>query len=634
MRLSAVFFLVFAGLLVFQPAFSQSVIETPENRADTIVPDPIRFTPVSASGYIIDLLKRENLWRPANNLLKPSLERLVGHYQQPYDSVVPRLLGFNYDGVELKLTSVRRNDTLPVRWLNSSTFIVDTIRLEREPVIYRKTLVINAIDSSVLFMRNGSPELRRFIDSLLLSRETISEVFIDTIYLRSKRVTMHRVENDMISPPLMLRGSGTTARFLPDSSALVVSRYKRYLVANQESPFYIVPGERMTDSLQHAVRTLVMNNDARDSLLVFFRSGEGTRTPYWLSNRDTEYYRFWVKNSSNDSLTIWIGNPNRREINLLLEDNINVERRERRRVDDVPISTLRAQRSLAAVRPLEEIPVYWRYDMSSAFTLNQTYFSNWARGGENSLSTMLELRGSAQYTNKAFKSQWANTGRLRYGSIVTEAHGFRTNTDLLETNSQYNRTINSKIDFSSTLYFKTQVAKGYNYPNDSVVVSKFLNPGTFTVGVGFEIKPFKKTRINFAPLSYRNTFVLDTARINQKIHGIDKDKKSRQEMGGQLVFVNSVSPLKGLTLNNNVRLFSGYLNKPENVDVDWELNIEQQINWFFLVRLNFHVIYDDDIKITILGNDGKPIIRPDGTRKTGPRTQLKQFLGLTLSFRL
>jgi hypothetical protein len=167
-----------------------------------------------------------------------------------------------------------------------------------------------------------------------------------------------------------------------------------------------------------------------------------------------------------------------------------------------------------------------------------------------------------------------------------------------------------------------------------VVVSRFLNPASITVGLGFEYKPFKNTSLNLAPLSYKNTFVLDTALIDQTRFGIEKDKKTMQEMGMQLVFQNKITPFKDMSVVNQVRLFSNYLNKPQNIDVDWELNLEQRINWFFTIKLNLHLIYEDDTRFTVSDSEGNPVLGPDGSEKKVARTQFKEFIGLSMQFKL
>jgi hypothetical protein len=185
---------------------------------------------------------------------------------------------------------------------------------------------------------------------------------------------------------------------------------------------------------------------------------------------------------------------------------------------------------------------------------------------------------------------------------------------------------------SASLYFKSQLAKGYNYPNDSVIVSKFLNPASLTLGLGAEYKPFKNTSINVAPLSYKNTFVLDTALIDQTKHGIARDKRAKQELGTQVVILNKFTAIEDLAVTNRLRLFSNYIHKPQNIDVEWEMLLDRKINWFFTIRLNLHLIYDDDVRFTVMDAEGLPVLGPDGAEKQVPRAQFKEFVGLSLLF--
>jgi hypothetical protein len=628
------------GWLVLCASYAQTGEEVASTENDTIPIKYISFTEKTASEYLIRLMEFEGLWRPEGDTMRLSLSRLINHYHQPFDSVVNQLLRFDYQLIDPQLTRIVRSDTLPVKWLSRSVFIVDTVALEKDPYITQKTIVVSAVDSLLYKLIDSIPRvedregLKFMIDSMMFVRDTITEVFIDDVYLQSKNIQLHQIKDGEIIPPLLTPDDARAASLLPDSARVLVKETHLAFIARKESPFYKVPGNQMPDSLHFAVRTLLDYTDRRDSILLFVSDTYGRRVPFWLTTEKDDPQRYWVRNIDNDSITIWIGNPSKHEITLELEDDVYVERLEKMVADDIPITTIQPQRLLSTIQPLEEIPVFWSYSMSNAFTLNQTYLSNWAKGGESSLAAMFDIRAGATYTNKQTDRTWENSGRLRYGTLITQEHGFRTNTDRLELNSQYNKVLREKLDFSSVAYFNTQVAKGFKYPNDSVVVSKFLNPGRITVGAGLEYKPFKDFLLNFSVLSYRNTFVLDTANINQRAHGIDLDRRSKQEMGGQLVLKSSVTILDGLNISNTVRLFSNYLEKPQNVDVDWEINLDKRINWYFLVRLNFHFIYDEDIKFPVFDSSNEPVLLPDGSQKRSPMLQLKQFLGLTLSFRL
>ena len=665
MRLYTLILLVLMSLYNLN---AQSEMEAPEIQKDSIPSEPIIFTTESASDYIKDLLELKTLWRPSGDTMRLSLSRLIDHFNEPFDSVQSRLETFPYDSVRPAPINLVSYDTIPVRWLNDSTLIIDTLALPHEPFKIKKTLVRRVVDTTSAATKDSIPALESLIDFMQHKKDsmhqkkdtlihlqailphdkdslgsevitirqvydTIFETVIDTALLSMNKIKLHQLVKNRIRPPFVSPGSHKSSWFIRDSSKIIISDTTRAIAGNEASPFYLMPSEKMTDSLQVAVMTLLNYTGNRDSFLLYLNDIQGQKTPLWLSNRNNDLYRYWVKNYKNDSITIWMGNPSKREMTLILEEDINVNRLEKQTADHIPVTMARPQLSLAKVEPLKEIPVYWDYDLASSLALSQTFLSNWSKGGESSISTILDINGTAKYTNKEAKTEWTNSGRLKYGSIITEENGIRTNTDLLEFNSQYNKVIRKKVDFSSVFYMKNQIARGYKYPNDSVVVSKFLNPATFTVGAGLEYKPFKKTTLNYSILSYKNTFVLDTANIDQTAHGIAADKRAKQEMGGQLVIKNSMTILEDLNMTNSIRLFSNYLDKPGNVDVDWEINLDKRINWFFTIKLNLHMIYDDNIRFPVLDENDQPVILPDGSKKKVPKLQFKQFLGLTLAFK-
>jgi hypothetical protein len=628
LKLKLFFVLMSLYLFIFVNASGQELTKT-----DTVFSDSIAFTANSAAAYIKELLELHTLWKPSGDTVKLSLTRLIDHYQEPFDSIAIRLASFQEDSVSFSQAKLTRKDTIPLRWLNDTTFIVDTVMLEKDPFITKSIVIKKIMDPSAFTLNGQSPDLETLIDYMLNDSDTIVNVVIDTAYLKSMNVQIHQIVNNDIIPPLLLEKSRKTQAFLPDSSKVVFSESFQVIIAGENTPFNILPGENMPDSLRQAVNTLLSYTSKRDSILLFINDIKGIKTPFWISTANEDLHRFWVKNFKNDSITIWMGNPGKNQLTLILEDDINVNRMEKVMADDIPIFSFQPERSLAKLEPLKPIPIYWNYKFSSSMALNQTYISNWAKGGENSLSGLFDISGSAIYTNKEQQTQWTSSIRSKYGIIITEEYGRRTNTDLLELNSQYNKVIKDKVDFSSVFYMKNQIAKGYKYPNDSVPVSKFLNPGTFTIGVGLEYKPFKNTSLNYSILSYKNTFVLDTARIKQTTHGIPKDRRSRQEMGGQLVVKNKVTIFDDLVISNSMRLFSSYLEKPENIDIDWEINLEKKINWYFTIMMNFHMIYDDDIKFQVLDKDEKPVLLPDGSQKKVAKLQFKQYMGLALLFK-
>jgi len=589
-----------------------------------------QFSTPEAWIYMDHVVKTNSFWRSQEDPLRANLQRLLDHSMEHFDSIRTKLLMEDFSLVEVHVGEPVVADSNELKWLNDSTFLVDPhgwssdLYLDEEinliyPEGIKQDLFVLPLDSS-----EQSDTPAAIPDTLVLT-------IIDTAAIESLGIDLHTYRDNQISPSL--DKEGLTGVMTVDRSAVNYYRPGTTWKASEESPFEIVEGEYQLDSLQLALNKLLKFTNERDSTLLWVNDIHGNRTPFWLSGGDDEAFRYWVKNYNNDSITLWIGNPGRDEISLLLEEDVSFNRLTKEKIHYLPEFVEIPERSLAPMKELEAEPIYWDFAFSSAFTLNQTYLSNWTKGGESSFSSVLDLLGESTYNNKEAKTQWISTMRLNFGNIRTKENGFRKNQDLLEINSKYNRNAWGKIGMSASIYMKTQLANGYNYPNDSIVISRFLNPASLTLGFGFEYKPIKNTTINVAPLSFKNTFVLDTALIDQTIHGIEEGKRALQEMGTQIVMNNIFNPTKNLKIENRLRLFSNYLNNPQNVDVDWELILDQKINWFFTIRLNLHLIYDDDVRFPVFDSEGAPIQNPNGSGYTVAKAQFKEFIGLSMQFK-
>ena len=610
---------------------------------DSIPLMPIIFEPNAAAQYLFKLMERNELWRSDDRGFKLSIEKLLNHFVEPFDSINRRLQKFPYDSLQVKPSTLVLTDTLPVRWLTPSSFIIDTVKFDRDPIVLRETIhaiatpVKRVVDTLAGELIDSTKRIDEALNYVVQASDTVVNSIVDTNYLAAKGVKIIELVDGVIPKSVVLGSEWQTVRFVSDSSGIVFAKSVPVLIGVNNSPLNIVSSVNTSDSLMRAVRSVLSFTNKRDSMLLHINDISGRRTPFWVSSGKDDMARYWVKNSKNDSITIWIGNPSRKSISLVLEEDVNVERLERKMVDDIPFTTITPNRELAELKSLREIPVYWKSELSSSFALNGNFLSKyWAKGGETTVSSMLDINGLIEYNNKDTESKWITNGRMRYGTTWTEAQKFRTNTDIIEVNSQYNKSVREKIDFSSGVYMKTQLAKGYNLPNDSVPVSKFLNPGTFTISSGFEFKPSKSLSLNFSPLSYKNTFVVDTISIDQTNHGIETGKRVRHEMGGQLVINSTITLFKDMKIKNSIRLFSNYLLNPQNVDVDWEFNLEKQISWYFTIKLNSHLIYDDDILFPLFTDRMKesPILNGNGEQKKGAKPQFSQFVGLTLSFKI
>jgi hypothetical protein len=446
----------------------------------------------------------------------------------------------------------------------------------------------------------------------------------------------------VVIPPLISKMKDTTLMVIVDSLNKVSSTNKGFPFKYANNPF-------QGDSIQAAVNSLINFIDKRDSSLFRFTGVGKSSIPIMINSNSERFVRYWLKNEFSDSVAIWIGNPARNTIGLYLEQGINFRRPSRQgysrpkiNVQSIDKNTL-LQFQNAGIKPK-----LWKYRSETNLVLNQTAMSNWVKGGDGSISTALDMTGYADYNNKALKMSSSNFARLKFGYLATGQDGITKNIDLLETNSKLNHLAFGKVDFSAILLFKTQIARGFNYfttpagKDTSSLVSKFMNPGVITVGLGFDYKPNKRTSINFSPLSYKGTFVTDPAyyngkydptKIDQTQYGIPKDKKSLNEPGVSFMITNEFNPIETVDIINRLQLFTNYIRNPQDIDVDWEMIATAHLNWFTDVRFNTHLIYDDDTKTVEKDKHGKSILLPDGTEKKSARIQFKEMLGLSLSFK-
>ncbi|HNW57467.1 MAG TPA: DUF3078 domain-containing protein [Bacteroidales bacterium] len=534
----------------------------------------------------------------ASNPPYDSSEYFLKRY--PYDSIsIPWEKFFIWEPVKKKASAGSTGEpTAEIRRAADTTAVADTN-------------MFSAILDSLFAVADTSAK-KVVKDSVIVARDTLHDK-IPTV-----EEPLAAVANESLMPD-------TTFFVVIDTLNEVKSSRKGFPFKYYNYPF-------QSDSIQVAVNSLLKYLEDRDSTIINF-TGAGNRiTPVWLNSKAETMTRYWLRNEFNDSVTVWIGAPSRNTFDLYLEQGINLKRPVKQGVrTEARIDVQEVDKSkLLDVKKITVKPQYWKSRGDASFTLNQTSLTNWVKGGVSSVSSTLDVIGYLDYNNKVSKVVATNFARLRFGVVATDDDGFVKNLDLFETNSKVNHKAFGKFDFSGVMLFKTQMAPGRS---DGKMVSKFLNPATLTIGFGLDWKPNKNTSVNFSPLSYKGTFVTDTVRINQTDYGIAADRKSLHEPGVSLQVSNVYKPTKAMTLTNTVQLFTNYINKPQNIDIDWEMTLVAPINWFTEARINTHFIFDDDTKSLVYNKHGEPILNDLGVQKKTARIQFKEILGFSLVFR-
>ncbi|WKD85364.1 hypothetical protein KCTC32516_00704 [Polaribacter huanghezhanensis] len=232
----------------------------------------------------------------------------------------------------------------------------------------------------------------------------------------------------------------------------------------------------------------------------------------------------------------------------------------------------------------------WKKTGNISFLVNQSAFSNWISGGDNTVSGNLGINYDFNYSKE--NTTWDNKIMLAYGLNNVKGNGTRKTDDTFEFNSLYGKKATGNWSYSFFLNFKTQFTNGYDYSSvPKVKTSAFLAPGYFSFGPGMLWKKSDNFKINLAPITSKITMVSDEFSGS---YGIDLGENTRYEFGfnGSLNYKTIL--MENITMENILNVYANYLDKPQNMDLDYQLNFVMQINKYVSTNLNFHAIVDDN----------------------------------------
>lgn len=256
----------------------------------------------------------------------------------------------------------------------------------------------------------------------------------------------------------------------------------------------------------------------------------------------------------------------------------------------------------AAVQP--DTVKAWKSKGNFSLLLNQSSFSNWAAGGENNISGTVGVNYDLNYKKDDWT--WDNKLIASYGLVKTNNSPFEKKTDdRLEFNSIVGKKAFGYWSYSFFLNFKTQFTQGYIYGKDENGAeirdenTSFLSPGYLTFGPGMQWKKDDNLKFNLAPATSKITFVDDfytslPGYVDGGYFGVDANKSMRYELGFYASGYYKLNIMTNVSFENILSLYSNYLEDPQNVDLDYQLNIVMKINKYLSTNLSFQTIYDDN----------------------------------------
>ena len=291
-----------------------------------------------------------------------------------------------------------------------------------------------------------------------------------------------------------------------------------------------------------------------------------------------------------------------------------------------------------------EKPKYWEESLKTNIKFGQTSLTNWAAGGDNTVTLQAFIDGNANY--KRDKLFWNNRLQLDYGFVYASSKPILQKSDdriYLESKFGYKNEKMKNFSLSVNYDFKSQFNTGYDYLTPSVpsdkypegtglndlshkdqvslwkgarkIKSGFLAPAYTNLAVGIDVKPFKWLSLNIAPLTggvviVRDDLLRKNYGMQLKDQYMDTDlsamrpeelgacyKPARFEFGAQVKADIAVKVNDNFAYTSQLVLFSNYLDHPENLRVNWDNRFDWKLAKYFSLTLTTNMIYDDKIMI-------------------------------------
>ena len=245
----------------------------------------------------------------------------------------------------------------------------------------------------------------------------------------------------------------------------------------------------------------------------------------------------------------------------------------------------------------------WKKSGKSSFLINQTAFSNWVSGGENSIAGTL----SVDYDINYYKNEWSWDTKI-IGSFGvnknSDSNFLKKIDDRIEINSVIAKEFIDKFSFSGFLNFKTQFARGFQYSTNEEgdeirnEKTRIFSPAYTQLGAGVYWKESNALWVNFAPITARlilvNKKFTNDLDDGEDYFGVPGGQNSRFELGASVSAFYEFELVKNISLEQSINLFSDYLHKANNVDLDYILTFNMKINDYLTTTLIVEALYDNN----------------------------------------
>ncbi len=234
----------------------------------------------------------------------------------------------------------------------------------------------------------------------------------------------------------------------------------------------------------------------------------------------------------------------------------------------------------------EEKKEGWKKGGTISFLFNQSAFNNWLAGGTNSIAGTLGVNYDFNYAKGDWT--WDNKIIASYGLTKLKGQSLQKTDDRFEFNSLAGKKAKGNWFYSAFFNFKTQMS---STDVNGVQQSHFFSPAYFQFGPGMLWKKSDNLKVNIAPATSKLVVLSEDL---APAFGVDAGETTRYELGASVSGYYKFNIMENVSIENIMNLYSNYLEDPQNIDLDYTVNIVMKINKYLSANLALQTIYDDN----------------------------------------
>jgi len=246
----------------------------------------------------------------------------------------------------------------------------------------------------------------------------------------------------------------------------------------------------------------------------------------------------------------------------------------------------------------------WKGKLAGSANLTQTSYSNWAKGGENTIAWSIRIDGDATHTGK--KWSWHFTNITLFGQTKQEAEPIRNTLDKVDMDGTVSCKINKYVNPFFSVGILTQLARGYDYKKTPAELkSDFWDPAYVTQSIGARIQ-IKKAVNSQLGMGFKETMTRDLIQYSDDPK-TEKTERFKFETGITSKTHINAKLSSIFSVRSKLELFSSF-EALDIVDMNWDTLLTAKLNKYIIVTLNVLLNYDKDVlnklqfkEITALG---------------------------------